>query len=139
MKSKLSIALLWAVIFVLGGVAGWFGNCIYRGTDITTATTDQKARKSPKTKEDKDRELQQVINDLTRNLQLDAAQQESLRNIFHETHLKYQELNQEFRPRYEMIRDESDDRIRKILHDDQRERFEELLKPFRPQKSAAKM
>ncbi|MDR1727725.1 MAG: hypothetical protein LBT74_07335 [Acidobacteriota bacterium] len=139
MKSKLSIAFLWAVIFVLGGGAGWFGHCIYRSS---TTATGKAAQSRPKTQQGKDKEkaqeLQKIIDDLTRELHLDASQQESLKTIFHETRMQYRNLNREFRPRYEQIRDESDDRIRAMLHDDQRERFEELLKPFRPQKSAAK-
>ena len=132
MNSRLSIVLLWCFIFIMGGAAGWFGNCIYRGAKtVQTAETPENSRLK-----DKERELQKIIADLVRELRLDAGQQESLKNIFYETRLKYQELNKEFRPRYKLIRDESDDRIREILRDDQKERFEEILKPFRLQKSA---
>ena len=141
MKSKLSIAFLWAVIFILGGIAGWFGQCIYRDGCATTATTDQKAKKDPKNakeQKDKDQDLQQISADWARKLQLDAGQQESLKTIFLESRMKYRELNKEFRPRYEMIRNESDDRIREMLRDSQRQQFEELLKPFHPQQPATK-
>ncbi|MCL2877636.1 MAG: hypothetical protein FWF13_02520 [Acidobacteria bacterium] len=136
MNSRLSIILLWCFIFILGGAAGWFGNCIYRGAKTARTAEDTKDSQSKKD-ENKNEELQKIIADLVRELHLDAEQQESLKNIFYETRLKYQELNKEFQPRYKMIRDESDDRIRGILRDGQRERFEEILKPFRSQKSAA--
>jgi flagellar motility protein MotE (MotC chaperone) len=129
---------LWCFIFILGGAAGWFGNCIYRG-EKNIRTAGGAGDSGSKKDDDKDGELQKIIADLVRELHLDAEQQESLKNIFFETRLEYQELNKEFRPRYKTIRDESDDKIRKILRDGQRERFEEILKPFRSQKSAAIM
>jgi len=136
MNSRLSIVFLWCFIFILGGAAGWFGHCIYHGAKTARTSASLEDSKSTKEKEnDKDGELRQIIADLVRELGLDAEQQESLKNIFYETRLKYQELNKEFNPRYKMIRDESDDEIRGILRDDQRKRFEEILKPFRLQKS----
>ena len=140
MNSRLSIVLLWCFIFILGGAAGWFGNCIYHGAKTSKAAEapkDSRPKKDKDKDEDKDQELREIIADLVRELHLDAEQQESLKNIFYETRLKYQELNKEFQPRYKMIRDESDDKIRGILRDGQKERFEEILKPFRSQKSAA--
>jgi len=135
MNSRLSIVLLWCFIFILGGAAGWFGNCIYRGAKTAQTTGNSKNSQS---KKDDNKDLdQKIVSNLIRELRLDAEQQESLKNIFYETRLKYQELNKEFHPRYEIIRDESDDRIREILRDDQRERFEEILKPFQAQKSTA--
>jgi len=142
MNSKLSIVLLWCLIFILGGVAGWFGNRVYHGAKTSqTAEVSKDARpKKEKDKgkdDDKEEELREIIADLVRELHLDAEQQESLKNIFYETRLKFQELNEEFQPRYKMIRNESDDRIREILRDDQRARFEEMLKSLKSQKSSA--
>ena len=135
MNSRMSIVFLWCLVFILGGAAGWFGNCIYRGAKAAQTAETREDSKS-KDNDDKDGELQKIIADLVRELRLDAEQQESLKNIFYETRLKYQELNKEFHPRYKMIRNESDDKIRGILRDGQRERFEEILKPFRTKKSA---
>jgi len=136
MNFRLSIVLLGCLIFILGGAAGWFGDCIYRGTKASQAAAAQEYSQSKKD-DDKDGELQKIIADLSPELHLDAEQQESLKNIFYETRLKYQELNKEFHPRYKMIRDESDDRIRNILRNNQRGRFEEALKPFRTQKTSS--
>jgi uncharacterized protein YpuA (DUF1002 family) len=136
MNSKSSIVLLWCFIFILGGVAGWFGNYIYRDAKIAQTAGSMKDSRS-NNDDDKDEELRKLVADLVRELRLDAEQQESLKNILYETRIKYQEINKEFQPRYKMIRDESDDRIREILRDDQRERFEEVLKPFRSQRSSA--
>ena len=136
MNSRMSIGFLWCLIFILGGAAGWFGDCIYRGAKAAQKAETRENSKS-KDDDDKDGELQKIIADLVRELRLDAEQQESLKNIFYETRLKYQDLNKEFHPRYKVIRNESDDKIRGILRDNQRERFEEILKPFRTQKSAA--
>ena len=136
MNSRTGIVFLWCFIFILGGVAGWFGNCVYRGSATAWTAGSMKESKSVQNKDDdKDEELRQIIADLVHELRLDSGQQKSLENIFYETRLKYQELNKEFNPRYKMIRDESDDEIREILRDDQRKRFEEILMPFRMQKS----
>jgi len=136
MNSRLSIIILLCFIFILGGAAGWFGNSVYRGAK-TAQPAGTPENPQSKNDENKNEELQKIIAGLVRDLHLDEDQQESLKNIFYETRLKYQELNKEFQPRYKMIRDESDDRIREILRDSQRERFEEILKPLRTQKSAA--
>lgn len=139
MNSRAGIVVLWCFIFILGGAAGWFGNCIYRSAK-TVRTTDGRPEKfQVKKNDDLNGELQKIIADLVRELRLDDEQQESLKNIFYETRLQYQRLNEEFHPRYKVIRDESDDKIREILRNDQRERFEEILKPFRKRKSAALM
>ena len=136
----MSIVFLLCFIFILGCAAGWFGNCVYRGAKTAGTAAFQEEyelKKDTDGDDDKDVELRQIIVDLVRDLRLDAGQQVSLENIFYETRLKYQKLNNEFNPRYKMIRDESDDEIRGILRDDQRKRFEEILKPYRRQKTAA--
>ena len=129
MNSKSGIVVLWCVIFILGGAAGWFGNCIYRSASADQAAGPQKESQPKKEKnDDKDAELEELVAGLVRELGLDAGQQEALKNILFETRLKYQELNKEFYPRYKVMRDESDDRIRSILRDDQKGLFEGMLK-----------
>lgn len=128
MNSRLRMALLWGLIFILGGISGWIGHCIYRNDRST-------AQAKPLTK---DQEFQKIMDTMARELKLDAQQQKLLNDIFNESRMKYRALSKQFRPQYIDIRNESDDKIRKMLRPEQKARFEELLKPYRPQKSASK-
>jgi hypothetical protein len=121
MKPRLRMALLWVTIFLLGGIAGWVGHCMYK-------------TKPP----NRDQEFQKIIATMERELKLDAQQLTLLKEIFDDSRMKYRALSKQFRPQYEAIRDESDNKIRAMLHPDQKTRFEELLRPYRPKKSVAK-
>lgn len=128
MKSRLGIALLWALIFVLGGISGWVGHCLYRNDKSA-------AQAKPITK---DQEFQKIMDTMARELKLDTQQQKLLKDIFDESRMKYRALSKQFRPQYEVIRNESDNKIRQMLRPEQKTRFEELLKPYRPKKSTSK-
>jgi hypothetical protein len=128
MKSRLGMALLWSLIFVLGGISGWVGHCIYRNDKNA-------AQAKPLTK---NQEFQKIMDTMAWELKLDPQQKNLLKNIFDESRMKYRALSKQFRPQYEVIRDESDDQIRKMLRPEQKTRFEELLRPYRPQKSTSK-
>lgn len=129
MKSKLGMVLLWSLIFVLGGIAGWTGHCLYR---------NHATAKPPAKSLTKDQEFQKIMDDMARELKLDAQQKATLKAIFDESRMKYRALSRQFRPLYEAIRNASDDKIRAMLRPDQKTRFEELLRPYRPQKTARK-
>jgi hypothetical protein len=111
MKSKLCIALLWVLVFLLGGVAGGVSHYLY------------KEHFKPKPGD--------FIDKLARDLKLDAQQTTRIKAIFDESIQRYQALNQEFRPRYKAIRNETDEKIKSILRPDQKLLFEEKLKKFR--------
>jgi len=126
MKSKLNVALLWILVFLLGGVSGAVSHYLYHERVKTPAPGVP-----PKFKD--------IVDGMARELKLDAQQKESLKTIFGQSRDQYHALNQQFRPQYEAlneqykprfetIRDETDNKIRKILRSDQRERFEEFLK-----------
>lgn len=122
------MALLWTLIFVLGGISGWVGHCLYRN-DTSAAQAKSLS---------KDQEFQKIMTTMTKELKLDAQQQKLLKDIFNESRMKYRGLSKQFRPQYEAIRNESDNKIRQMLRPEQKTRFEELLRPYRPQKSASK-
>lgn len=127
MNSRLSIALLWCLLFVMGGVAGWVGHCLYLG-HLPPGKTATGASMT----------AQEVMDGMARELELDAGQKEALKAIFEESRTHYRGLNREFKPRYEAIRNDSDDKIRAILRGSQKERFEDLLKKYRPKKTASR-
>lgn len=122
MKSKLSIALLWTLIFLMGGTGGWISHCLYRD-HIQSAVP---AKATPK--------AQEIMDKMAMELSLDEQQKKDLKAIFDESRTQYRELNAQFRPQYETIRDNSDNKIRAILRSDQKARFEAMLKKYRPAK-----
>jgi DNA anti-recombination protein RmuC len=128
MKSRLEMALLWILIFILGGISGWIGHCIYRSNNETSQAKPLS----------KDQEFQKIMDTMTRELKLDTEQKKLLKEIFDESRMKYRALSKQFRPQYEAIRNESDDKIRQMLRPEQKTRFEELLRPYRPKKSTPK-
>jgi uncharacterized membrane protein len=118
MKSRLGIALLGILIFLLGGIAGATSYYLY--------CEHQKApvRKTILKVED-------VVDWLATELRLDAKQKTEVRVIITDTRERYRALSQEFRPRYEQLRRESDDRINALLRDDQKPLFKEFLRKIR--------
>lgn len=71
-----------------------------------------------------------IVGGLAKELDLDAAQTESLRAIFDESRNRSIALSQEVWPRYQSIYNETEQKIKNILRDDQRARYEEFLKQF---------
>jgi hypothetical protein len=129
MKSKLGVALLGILIFLLGGVAGATSYYLY--------CEHQKAS-APKTIP----KVDDVVEWMARELKLDAKQKAEIKVIITDVRGRYRTLWQEFRPRYDLLRKESDDRINSLLREDQKPLFEEFLKKLRsatpaPSKPAA--
>lgn len=113
MKSKFCMVLLWVMVFLLGGMAGAVGYHLY-------------CEQKPKSDD--------FIEEMARDLKLDAQQTESLREIFDEAIKRYRELKQQYQPQFKTIRNETDEKIKSILRPDQQLLFEERLKKFRQSK-----
>jgi uncharacterized membrane protein len=126
MKSKLCIALLWILVFLLGGVAGSVSYYLYR-EHINPLPQAKASRKSP----------EQIIDEMARFLNLDAQQKEQLTVIFDESLKRYRALNQEYRPQFRTIRNETDEKIKNILREDQKLRFQEWIKKYSPPQGKA--
>jgi hypothetical protein len=125
MKSKLNIVLLGILIFALGGVAGAVSFYIYW------------EHRAPAAKETS--LPQDIVGEMARVLSLDAQQKEQLRLIFGESRNRFHALNAQFQPLYanlngqflpqwEKVRNETDDQVRRMLRPDQRARFEDFLR-----------
>jgi uncharacterized membrane protein len=126
MKSKLGVILLGILVFLLGGVAGAVSHYLY---------CDQvKAKASgPKTIP----RVEDVAEGMARILKLNAQQKAEVNVIITESRNSYRELWRQFRPQYEKIVQNSDDRIRAILRDDQKPLFEEYLKKIKSKQATA--
>ena len=70
------------------------------------------------------------VEGLTRELALSPEQQRQLETILDETGKQYDQIRQRMRMReeYERVRQQSQERIRAILTEEQRAKFEELLR-----------
>jgi hypothetical protein len=105
------------LIFLLGGVAGATGYYIYCEHIRTTVPAIPK--------------VEDVVEGMAKELQLDAQQKAAIKVIISDIRNRYRALSQEFRPRWEELRRESDDRINALLREDQKPRFEEFLKRYK--------
>jgi hypothetical protein len=118
MKSRLGVALLGVLIFLLGGVAGATSYYLYCEHRKPSAQ-----KTIPK--------VDDVVEWMARELKLDAHQKAEVKVIIIDIRGRYRALWQEFRPRYELLRKESDDRINSLLREEQKPLFEEFLKKLR--------
>jgi hypothetical protein len=124
MRTRTSAALLLAVTFLLGGVAGAVSYYLYRGR--SAAIGGRPERPDPK----------HIVDDMSRTLGLDAAQKEKLTVIISQSRERYRDLSKQFRPQYDAIRDKTNEEIRGILREDQQSRFVELLKDMESRRRA---
>ncbi len=123
MKSRLGIALLAILIFLLGGVAGGAGYYLYMEHLKATSSTYPK--------------VDDVVEWMAKELKLDAKQKAAVKENIVYGRAQYRALSQEFRPRYELLRKESDDRMRALLHEDQMPLFEKFLEKIKNMRPAA--
>jgi uncharacterized membrane protein len=124
MKSKLAITFMGILIFLLGAIAGSAGRYLYseRRTAVQPRTTSR---------------VDRVVEGMAKELQLDANQKEAVKVIIEESRKRYRELSLQFRPEYMKIRNASDERIKALLREDQKARFEEFLKKIKSSQTTA--
>jgi uncharacterized membrane protein len=116
MRSKLNIAFLWIFVFLLGGVAGAVSDYLYRAKKPVAV-----APATPPKPQD-------IIDGMARELRLDNQQKESLKAIFTQSGQRYRALRQQYRPKWDEIRNDSDEQIKAMLRPDQKASFEAFLK-----------
>lgn len=117
MKSKITIVLLGILVFLLGGIAGAVSHSLYQ--EYLRAAFFKATSQS-----------MDIVGGLAKELDLDAEQTASLRAIFDESRDRSIALSQEIWPRYQSIYNDTEQKIKSILRDDQRVRYEEFLKQF---------
>ena len=117
MKSKTNAALLLLGTFLLGAVSGAVSFSLYR--NYVSASTP-KINSRPSGPHD-------IVEELARGLDMDSAQKEKLGVIISQSRDRYRALSKQFRPQYDVIRDQTRQEIRQILHENQKPRFEELI------------
>ena len=118
MKSRLGIVLLGIFIFLLGGVAGAVSHYLVYRKQLKPVATPA----PPKPGEFLDR--------MAREFNLDNQQRESLRAIFHQSRLRYRELDQQYKPLWDAILTDTENQIKTIMRPDQRAKYEAFLKDW---------
>lgn len=119
MKSKSSIVLVVILVFLLGGIAGAVSLSLYQ--EYLKAAFF-KANSQPI----------DFIGNFAQELGLDDQQAEQLRAIFDESRQGYIDLSVKIWPEYEKIRKETEQKIKNMLREDQRKRYEDFLEKFQP-------
>ena len=71
-----------------------------------------------------------VVHFLQRELKLSDDQTRQVEEIMKDTDQKYRDLHQQVDPQFDAVREESRDRVRKILNPDQLAKFNELVRRF---------
>ena len=69
-----------------------------------------------------------IVRRLTRDLNLTDTQVQQLRQIMEDTSRKFNELRTQVEPQFRAVREESQERTRKILNPDQLEKFNALIR-----------
>ena len=114
-KKRGEAAVLVLVVFLLGALLGGVGNHVWGervwGKQIINSQPTRN----------------EIVGDLTRDLQLTPDQQKQLGSIVDDTRAQWRTLYTTIEPQHEQIRQQSRDRIRAILTPDQKPKFEEFM------------
>ncbi len=110
------IYVYFALTFLLGAVVGG-GSVFYYGWHSGVLHRGAPSRRA-------------VVSRLTRELDLSDAQVQQLSQIMDDAEKKHQQLQEQFRPQFQALHEETRDRIRKILNPDQVARFDEINRQF---------
>ncbi len=123
-EARLKFVALLVLIFILGIATGAFG---YR-------LLSDKGYFSPRGRGPARVNRGEVVERFTRELGLSAQQREQLNVILTEDEQKFRELNKSIKPQADAIRQEGRNRIRAILTDEQKPKFEEMLRKIDEQR-----
>lgn len=115
-KAKGEAAVLVVVVFLLGALLGGVGTHVW-GERIWGSVRE------PGQFPTRD----QVITDLTRELQLTPDQQKQLATIIDETRAQWRAVYAPLEPQHEQIRQHGRERIRAILSPEQLPKFEQFM------------
>jgi hypothetical protein len=116
-RSSKAKALVFAVFFLGIGTGVLIAN--FYTTRVVSAPT---APNPP----DRTQVAQRDINKFYDYLGLDQAQREQMHKIGEETRREFQDLRKETQPRFEAIQEASRGKIRAVLNDDQRKKYDDF-------------
>jgi hypothetical protein len=114
-KKRGEAAVLVLVVFLLGALLGGVGNHVWGERVWGKQTINTQPTRN------------QIVSDLTRDLQLTPDQQKQLGSIVDDTRAQWRTLYTTIEPQHEQIRQQARDRMRAILTADQKPKFEEFM------------
>src|SRR6202046_1153075 len=114
-KKRGEAALLVFVVFLLGALLGGVGNHVWGERVWGKQTINTLPTRN------------QIVGDLTRDLQLTPDQQQQLGSIVDDTRAQWRTLYTTIEPRHEQIRGKSRNPIRGRVNPDQKPKFEEFM------------
>lgn len=114
-KKRGEAAVLVLVVFLLGALLGGVGNHVWGERVWGKQTINTQPTRN------------EIVGELTRDLQLTPDQQKQLGSIVDDTRAQWRTLYTTIEPQHEQIRQQSRDRIRAILTPDQKPKFEEFM------------
>ncbi len=114
-KKRGEAAVLVLVVFLLGALLGGVGNHVWGERVWGKQTMNAQPTRN------------QIVSDLTRDLELTPDQQKQLGSIVDDTRAQWRTLYTTIEPQHEQIRQQSRDRIRAILTPDQKPKFEDFM------------
>jgi Spy/CpxP family protein refolding chaperone len=116
-KTRREAAILVFVVFLLGLLVGGVGNHLW-GERVWGRQGAPRQGPPPRA---------QIVNELTRELQLTADQQEKIGAIIDDTRLQLRALYAPLEAQHDKLRQEGRDRIRAILTPEQLPKFEQFM------------
>lgn len=117
MRSKTSASLMLVLTFLLGAVAGAIALHLYQ-SHFKNLDGRQAGHQGP----------HDIVEEMGRNLKLNPDQKDKLKIIIQQSRERYRALSTQFRPQYDVIRNETNEQIRKILTEEQKATFERTIK-----------
>jgi Spy/CpxP family protein refolding chaperone len=119
--SRRTAALYLALVFAAGAAFGVAANEFY-STKVASAVN-----RRPTPSEFR----QRIIDDLTRDLNLDAAQSDEVSRIYDGIGEKYKQVRDEMEPRFDAIRKQRAEQIMAVLNPEQQAKYQSMLEERR--------
>jgi Spy/CpxP family protein refolding chaperone len=115
-STRIKIWIVFFVVFTLGCVTGVALDGVYRS----------RAASAGRTEEDRKRSDEAHFNKMRQDLSLTDDQATKIRGVLEDTRNEYRQLRTELRPRFDEPRLKARTRIREILSDTQRQKFDAI-------------
>ena len=116
--NKTKARLIVLAIFLIGFLAGGFSMSLYR-TATGSPDGERKTRGGPP--------QAHILDKMEKKLSLTAEQRERVKAILDETFAQYDQVRRDIDPRIHVIRQQSRERIRALLTEEQKPKYEELV------------
>jgi len=108
LSNKIKAQLMLVTTFLLGVVIGAAGLYVYNRQFASNLSSEQ-----------------ELLNDLSRSLELSPEQKSKVEEILKQSKQEYQELRNQNRPQFQAVRDRVRLRIKEVLSAEQQDRYDE--------------